>query len=180
MGFSKLNTGAHRCPCPTLHPPPHDDRRMARGQDGSLLLSCRTLSFPTTCRFIPALSDSLRRHFREIAQSSRQLRPLPAPRHFPVASQDAPPSNPIPASKPEPSRRGWACPAPACPPKPWRRRVPEPPSKSSFAPESTPHPRFPKPPVTPKVQFSLCSHFNHLGPICGPLSNGAAKPAAIL
>jgi hypothetical protein len=49
---------AHRCPCPTLHPPPHDDRRMTRGQDGSLLLSCRTLSFPTACRFIPALSDS--------------------------------------------------------------------------------------------------------------------------
>ncbi|MFN0164889.1 MAG: hypothetical protein ACKV22_00540, partial [Bryobacteraceae bacterium] len=35
--------------------PPRDDRRKTRGQDGSLLLSCRALSSPTTCRFIPAL-----------------------------------------------------------------------------------------------------------------------------
>jgi hypothetical protein len=28
-------------------------RRKTRGQDGSLLLSSRTLSFPTTCRFDP-------------------------------------------------------------------------------------------------------------------------------
>ena len=38
----------------SLRQSPHDDRRKTRGQDGSLLLSCRTLSFPTTCRFIPA------------------------------------------------------------------------------------------------------------------------------
>jgi hypothetical protein len=37
-------------PLSTLRPPPHDDARKTRGQDGSLLLSCRTLSFPTTCR----------------------------------------------------------------------------------------------------------------------------------
>src|SRR6266478_5179551 len=29
--------------------------RKTRGQDGSLLLSCRTLSFLIACRFIPAL-----------------------------------------------------------------------------------------------------------------------------
>jgi hypothetical protein len=38
----------------TLRRPPRDYRRKTRGQGGSLLLSCRTLSFPTTCRFIPA------------------------------------------------------------------------------------------------------------------------------
>ena len=45
-------------PCPlmplfTLRRSPHDAHRKTRGQDGSLLLSCRTLSFPTTCRFDP-------------------------------------------------------------------------------------------------------------------------------
>jgi len=38
----------------TLRLPPRDGTRKTRGQDGSLLLSCRTLSFPTTCRFTPA------------------------------------------------------------------------------------------------------------------------------
>jgi hypothetical protein len=47
-------------PCPpvplfTLRAPPHDEPRKTRGQDGSLLLSCKTLSFSTSCRFIPAL-----------------------------------------------------------------------------------------------------------------------------
>jgi hypothetical protein len=37
---------------------PHDDPRKTRGQDGSLLLSCKTLSFSTSCRFIPALIAS--------------------------------------------------------------------------------------------------------------------------
>ena len=47
-------------PCPPMpsayasaaasRPPPQDSR-----SGGSLLLSCRTLSFPTACRFIPAL-----------------------------------------------------------------------------------------------------------------------------
>jgi hypothetical protein len=41
-------------PLSTLRPPPRDDARKTRGQDGSLLLSCGTLSFPATCRFIPA------------------------------------------------------------------------------------------------------------------------------
>jgi len=44
------------CPCRTLRLPPYGDLRMTRGQDGSLLLSCRTLSFPIPCRFIPALT----------------------------------------------------------------------------------------------------------------------------
>jgi hypothetical protein len=30
-----------------------------RGQDGSLLLSCKTLSFSTSCRFIPVLWVSI-------------------------------------------------------------------------------------------------------------------------
>ena len=33
----------------------HDNLRKTRGQDGSLLLSCKTLSFSASCRFIPAL-----------------------------------------------------------------------------------------------------------------------------
>jgi hypothetical protein len=40
----------------TLHPRCHHRRRMTRGQDGSLLLSCGALASPTSCRFIPALS----------------------------------------------------------------------------------------------------------------------------
>ena len=38
----------------TLRRPPRGRRRKTRGQDGSLLLSCRALSTPTKCRFIPA------------------------------------------------------------------------------------------------------------------------------
>jgi hypothetical protein len=38
----------------TLRPPPHDDARKTRGQDGSLLLSCAALPSATSCRFIPA------------------------------------------------------------------------------------------------------------------------------
>jgi hypothetical protein len=47
-------------PLSTLRPPPHDHVRKTQGQDGSLLLSCRTLSFPTTCRFIPAHRQATR------------------------------------------------------------------------------------------------------------------------
>jgi hypothetical protein len=46
---------AHMCPCRTLRFTPCDVPRMTRGQDGSLLLSCVTLSFTTQCRFSPAL-----------------------------------------------------------------------------------------------------------------------------
>jgi hypothetical protein len=46
-------------PCPpvplfTLRLLSHDSLRKTQGQDGSLLLSCKTLSFSTSCRFIPA------------------------------------------------------------------------------------------------------------------------------
>src|SRR5215471_19061321 len=43
-------------PYPTLRVQPHDCPRMARGQDGSLRLSCMTLTFTTPRRFIPTLS----------------------------------------------------------------------------------------------------------------------------
>ena len=43
-------------PCPTLQVQPHGCPRMARGQDGSLRLSCMTLSFTTPRRFIPTLT----------------------------------------------------------------------------------------------------------------------------
>ena len=42
-------------PLSTLRDLPYDVSRMTRGQDGSLLLSCMTLSFTTHCRFSPAL-----------------------------------------------------------------------------------------------------------------------------
>src|SRR5262245_61326041 len=38
----------------TLRQTPRGAHRKTRGQDGLLLLSCKTLSFSTTCRFIPA------------------------------------------------------------------------------------------------------------------------------
>ena len=44
-------------PLSTLQPPPCDDDCKTRGQDGfAVLLSCRALSSPTTCRFSPAHS----------------------------------------------------------------------------------------------------------------------------
>src|SRR5215510_6244271 len=43
-------------PLSTLRLTPRDATRKTRGQDGfAVLLSCRALSSPTTCRFIPAL-----------------------------------------------------------------------------------------------------------------------------
>src|SRR5436190_7607695 len=41
-------------PLSTLHRLSRDDQCMTRGQDGLLFLSCRTLSFLASCRFIPA------------------------------------------------------------------------------------------------------------------------------
>src|SRR6185369_6955680 len=46
-------------PLSTLHDQLYGCPRMTRGQGGSLLLSCKTLSFSTPCRFIPALSASI-------------------------------------------------------------------------------------------------------------------------
>ncbi len=45
------------CPLSTLHVQPRDCPRMTRGQVGSLRLTCTTLSFATSRRFIPALSN---------------------------------------------------------------------------------------------------------------------------
>src|SRR5207249_1385115 len=63
---------AYRYPCPTLQVRRYRRPHMARGQSGSLLLLCTTLSFATPCRFIPVLSrrsplssvEQLRRHDR--------------------------------------------------------------------------------------------------------------------
>src|SRR5450759_2790989 len=44
------------CPCQHFTCSLNDGPRMTRGQDGLLLLSCRTLSFPIPRRFIPAHS----------------------------------------------------------------------------------------------------------------------------
>src|ERR1700733_3429160 len=44
------------CPFPTLQVRPLGRPHMGRSQDGSLLLSCMTLSFTTSRRFIPTLS----------------------------------------------------------------------------------------------------------------------------
>ena len=45
-------------PLSTLRNAPHGGARKTRGQDGvAVLLSCRALASPTTCRFIPALSE---------------------------------------------------------------------------------------------------------------------------
>jgi hypothetical protein len=53
--FSKLNSPAPLIPLSTLQATPRDVPRKTRGQDGfAVLLSCRALSSPTTCRFIPA------------------------------------------------------------------------------------------------------------------------------
>ena len=57
LRFSKLNSPAHRYPCLRfkrhLAMPP----ARLRAKMESLLLSCRTLSFPATCRFSPAHPD---------------------------------------------------------------------------------------------------------------------------
>src|SRR5947208_1374411 len=47
---------AYMCPLPTLQVRSLSRPHMVRGQDGSLLLSCMTLSFTTSRRFIPTLS----------------------------------------------------------------------------------------------------------------------------
>ena len=57
--ISELTTSgypAYMCLPPTLQVRPCGRPRMGRGQDGSLLLSCMTLSFTTSRRFIPTLS----------------------------------------------------------------------------------------------------------------------------
>src|SRR6516165_7212633 len=73
---------AYRYPCPTLQVRPYDRPRMAWGQDDSLDLSCTTLSFATSSRFIPALSGiaprAAHRSGRESLDSSGSCHPLKA------------------------------------------------------------------------------------------------------
>jgi hypothetical protein len=52
--FSKLNHPAHRCPCLRFNCNLAAAAARLRVRMDSLLLSCRALSSPTTCRFIPA------------------------------------------------------------------------------------------------------------------------------
>ena len=54
LGFRSSIPGP-RMPLSTLQSEPHDSNCKTQGQDGLLFLSCRTLSFPATCGFIPAL-----------------------------------------------------------------------------------------------------------------------------
>ena len=82
--------GAHYpacvCPCPTLRVRPRGRPRMARGQDGSLRLSCVTLSFTAPRRFIPTLSSPqgifLRHPLDQLTNLGTNSRPaqLPPPR----------------------------------------------------------------------------------------------------
>lgn len=60
LPISELTTSGYLaciCPFPTLQVRRCRRPRMVRGQDGSLLLSCMTLSFTTSRRFIPTLSS---------------------------------------------------------------------------------------------------------------------------
>src|SRR3984957_8788469 len=50
-------------PLSTLHPAPRGTQRKARGQDGSLLLSCGALSSPTERRFIPTIAIAYALHY---------------------------------------------------------------------------------------------------------------------
>ena len=96
--FIPALSGAHYPACiypyPTLRVQPHDCPRMARGQDGSLRLSCMTLTFTTPRRFIPTLSAPewvftthganqlahLFRHGRPpLLTASQQAKALPVP-----------------------------------------------------------------------------------------------------
>ena len=43
-------------PVSTLHPSPHENRRMTRGQTGTLSLVCAALASTTYLRLLPALS----------------------------------------------------------------------------------------------------------------------------
>lgn len=55
--FSELNGQPAYTPVPRFKCLLAERPRRARGQDGSLLLSCMTLSFTTPRRFIPTLSE---------------------------------------------------------------------------------------------------------------------------
>jgi hypothetical protein len=57
-------------PLSTLRVQPCDWPRMTRGQDGSLCLSCVTLSFTTPCRFLPAHPPYRRVRIRRFSKLS--------------------------------------------------------------------------------------------------------------
>ena len=57
--FSELHGQPAYTPVPRFKGVLAERPRRARGQDGSLLLSCMTLSFTTPRRFIPTLSEQL-------------------------------------------------------------------------------------------------------------------------
>jgi hypothetical protein len=61
LGHASVQTterylGTPSMPLSTLHSAPLGAQRKTRGQDGSLLLSCRPLSSPTARRFIPTIA----------------------------------------------------------------------------------------------------------------------------
>src|ERR1700687_4047933 len=61
-------------PLSTLRPTPRDAARKTRGQDGfAVLLSCRALSSPTTCRFIPTLSECAVIHPRDACPAGMKV-----------------------------------------------------------------------------------------------------------
>jgi hypothetical protein len=77
-------------PLSTLHVQPRDCPRMTRGQVGSLLLTCATLTFATPRRFIPAHSHvvpifdllrpvGVRATFSVLAATERRLYPRNSP-----------------------------------------------------------------------------------------------------
>ena len=72
---------AHQCLCLRFGLCLTTDLRKTRGQDGSLLLSCKTLSFSTSCRFIPALGHPPDRIWR-IGIANRHAVTLGVPRNI--------------------------------------------------------------------------------------------------
>jgi hypothetical protein len=87
-------------PLSTLHPRRRRRQRMTRGQRGSLLLHCGAPSSPTLRRFIPALSDSLRRQ-RQACYQRAWLRAL-------LASNGYLTDPSTPSCRRLPCRRSWS------------------------------------------------------------------------
>ena len=71
--ISRLNSQPAR-PLPTLRRRPHERPRMTRGHRRSLLLRCRELSSPSSCRFIPAHEWALPRGPDDVRRADRQPR----------------------------------------------------------------------------------------------------------
>ena len=126
LPFSELTTSgypAYMCPCPGFVAPlfgglpggiptlqvrrrrrPH----MARGQDGSLLLSCMTLSFTTSRRFIPTLSRPCGpRHKKRVTPNSpgQEFRSWSERRHKEGSRRVSTPPTEVRATKKEGQER---------------------------------------------------------------------------